>query len=257
MQKIQQNEFNSIMKNMGIALQQRLALAVSGGADSMCLALLTQRWLASIEPPVDLIVIIIDHGLREESASEALQTADFLQTQGLDAIICKWTKNIKPQSNIQHHARNARYKILTDKCTELGIKNLLIAHNKNDQAETVLIRMHRGSGVKGLCGMDEISEYEDIKIFRPLLKFERDRIEATLKAENWNTWINDPSNTSPKYLRTRMRTLINTQPDKQIWLDRLNLLAQNMQRAETYMEKMTNLALKECAFFRATVISEN
>ena len=244
--EISNEEFKTVMDTIAIT-GNSIAVAVSGGADSLCMALLSKNW-AKQRKDINITAIVIDHGLRKGSAEEAEKTVSFLKFKGIEAILCKWDKDRNPISNVQHHARQARYNILTNTCIRIKASLLMIGHNKNDQAETVLMRIYRGSGIQGICGMKQKTECNGIKIFRPLLHFTRERIEATLVNNNWVDWQNDPSNYSPKYLRTQIRDIIYSQPDAEIWVNRLTLLSQNIQRSYKYIKNMTEKAKEESVF---------
>ncbi len=206
----------------------KIAVAVSGGADSMCLvALLHKRYK-------NLTALIVDHGLRKESSKEAALVRSRLEKMRINAQILKWVGD-KPKSNIHEHARKARYKLLTDYCQQHKIKSLFFAHTKNDQAETVLLRIYRGTGIDGLVAMQEKSIKNNINIFRPLLDVTRPEIEAYLK-EHKIKWVDDPSNFDTKYERVKIRNLINSLKDKSTWIDRLNLLANNSKRSSDYIK---------------------
>lgn len=218
---------------------ERLAVAVSGGVDSMCLAYLClQRTQLQ---KVGMIALIVDHGLRSESYHEAIWVKKFLEKKGVRSEILVWQGD-KPKVNIHQHARNARYRLLTEYCKANGIAHLLTAHNLEDQAETVLLRIWRGSGIDGISGIARKVKLNDITILRPLLKYSRKRIEITLEQAGWQ-WVNDPSNTNMKYSRTKVRALLNSLEDRNLWVSRLFLLAENATRTRLFLEKETRKAV--------------
>ncbi len=193
-----------------------VAVAVSGGADSMALAVLAQGWAQAIGGRVQAFTV--DHGLRPESEAEAQQVASWLNAYGIDHQILSW-RGPKPSRSIQEKARDARYALLTEACRAHGILHLLLAHHADDQTETVLIRAARGSGVEGLRGMLAISAPplpgpRWPRAARPLLPVAKARLVATLSARGLS-WIEDPSNHNALYTRVRLRqTMDQAQQDE-------------------------------------------
>lgn len=181
-----------------------LAVAVSGGPDSMALIWLADRWARARGGRV--FAIIIDHGLRRESADEARTAGDQLEHAGISAEVCE-IASPSPQSGVQTWARDQRYRLLRDRAQAAGALHLLLAHHLDDQAETVLLRLARGSGVKGLSAIRATSPGPDVRLLRPLLDFPKARLAATARATGW-TIADDPSNRAPKYARTRVRTAL-------------------------------------------------
>lgn len=178
-----------------------LAVGVSGGRDSLALALLAHEWAAARGGHV--AALIVDHGLRAEAAVEAAATRDLLSGHGIAADILQWT-GAKPAHGLQEAARGARYGLLFDACRERGILHLLVAHHADDQAETVAMRAARGSGPDGLAGMAALVERRHVRLLRPLLSVPRARLTATLEARGV-AWIDDPSNTDRRFERARLR----------------------------------------------------
>jgi len=178
-----------------------LGVAVSGGRDSLALALLAHEWAAARRGRV--LALIVDHGLRAEAAAEAEATCKALAEVGIDAQILHWS-GPKPGHGIQEVARAERYRLLLAACRGHGIIHLLVAHHAEDQAETVAMRAARGSGADGLAGMAALVEHADARILRPLLGVSRARLEATLRARGLR-WIDDPSNDDLRFERARLR----------------------------------------------------
>lgn len=178
-----------------------LAVAVSGGRDSLALVLLAQGWAAARGGRA--VGLIVDHGLRPESAAEAAATLGVLALHGIDGAILAWS-GIKPQAGLQEAARSARYRLLRDECRRRGIVHLLLAHHADDQAETVAMRAARRSGPDGLAGMAALVEHSEVRLLRPLLGVSRARLTATLRARDVQ-WLDDPSNVDPRFERARMR----------------------------------------------------
>ena len=178
-----------------------LAAAVSGGRDSLALALLAHDWARARGGRV--LGLIVDHGLRPEAAREAEATRGLLAGRGIEAEILRWS-GTKPSHGVQEAARAARYGLLFEACRQRGILHLLVAHHGDDQAETVAMRAARGSGADGLAGMAALVEQRHARLLRPLLSVSRARLTATLEALGV-AWIDDPSNADPRFERVRVR----------------------------------------------------
>ncbi len=193
-------EFAGLMAPLGPwPRHRRVAVAVSGGADSMCLAWLVARWG---EP----FALIVDHGLRAESGAEAREAAARLAAFGVASRIM--TLQVPPGPAVAARARAARYSVLAKAAGEAGLCDLLVAHQAGDQAETVLIRRAGGSAAAGLAGMAALAEADSIRVVRPLLGIPPGRLRATLRARGIG-WSEDPSNRNPAAGRTRARRQLN------------------------------------------------
>lgn len=178
-----------------------LALAVSGGADSMALALLASAWAATRGGTVT--ALIVDHRLRPEATAEAELTRSRLQARGIPAeILTRYGET--PASDLQAFAREARYALLTRWCRDRGVLHLVTAHHRDDQAETLLLRLARGSGLAGLAAMPAIAHLDSCRLLRPLLSVPPARLRATLQ-EAGQDWIEDPSNGNEVFARVRLR----------------------------------------------------
>ncbi|WP_290810247.1 tRNA lysidine(34) synthetase TilS [Ferrovibrio sp.] len=182
-----------------------IAVAVSGGADSMALVLLTADWAR--KKRIAVLPLIVDHRLRAESTKEARHVAGLLRRAGLTPKILTWDAKQKPSANRQAAAREARYALLSDACAKAGIRHLLLAHHRDDQAETVLLRALRGSGVDGLAAMQPRATRDGLILLRPLLDLPKVRLVATLKKRK-QAWVEDPSNASLSFQRVRVRAAL-------------------------------------------------
>lgn len=178
-----------------------LGVAVSGGRDSLALALLADDWVRTRGGK--LTALIVDHRLRSESQEEARHVAALLRRRDIDTEILTWS-DAKPQNGISEAARLARYDLLQERCRALGILHLLLGHQADDQAETVLLRLADASGPEGLAGMAGIVERTDGRLLRPLLGIARDRLAATVLMRAL-TWVDDPSNSDNAYARVVAR----------------------------------------------------
>ncbi len=187
---------------------RRVAVAVSGGPDSLALAILTQGW-------GDPVAFIVDHGLRAASATEAETTRAALVARGMSATVLRLT-DLHPGPGVAARARVARYAALSAACRHAGLVDLLLGHHAGDQAETVLMRLRRGSGPDGLAGMAALVETDDIRLLRPLLGVDPARLREVVSAAGL-TPVEDPTNTDLRATRARLR--------QEIGADRAALLA--------------------------------
>ncbi len=178
-----------------------MAVAVSGGPDSMCLCLMADAWARVRGGAVSALTV--DHGLRATSALEARQVGGWMSARRIDHHVLTWT-GPKPATGIQEAARAARYQLLGDWCRSAGALHLLVAHHRDDQAETVSLRQARGSGADGLAGMAAVRELTGLRLLRPLLRVSKARLLATLEAAG-QPWLEDPSNVAPAFARSRLR----------------------------------------------------
>lgn len=179
----------------------RLAVGVSGGADSLALSLMLQEELSPLG--IKIIALTVDHGLRKESTEEAYYVARIMKAYQIEHHILRWEGN-KPLTGIEEAAREARYNLLKNWCFENNVKAVAVAHQAHDQAETFLMRLQRGSGLDGLCGMRPVSSRDGLLILRPLLKIMPEELRRYLK-ERQLQWVEDPSNQCNEFLRVRAR----------------------------------------------------
>jgi tRNA(Ile)-lysidine synthase len=209
-----------------------LAVAVSGGPDSMALCLLAHRWARKRGGRV--LALTVDHRLRRESAEEARQVGRWLKRLGIAHEILVWDA-LRPRANIAALARGARYRLLSEAAVRRGILHLLLAHHLDDQAETLLLRLGRGSGVDGLSAIAPESWTEDLRLLRPLLPVPKARLVATLKAMRQG-FVEDPSNLSADSARARLRDALAAIGDAGLTARRLGETAGRMARARQALE---------------------
>jgi len=189
-----------------------LAVAVSGGPDSMALAWLASRWAGAVGGRA--VAVLVDHRLRRESAAEVACAAAALETIGV-AAVPRTIAGAPPDAGRPAWARAERYRLLIEAAREIGALHLLLGHHLDDQAETVLLNLARGSGVKGLAAMRPIRAEAGLRLLRPLLDVPKARLVATAAAAGLPT-ADDPSNRDPAYARTRARrTLAGRSADAQ------------------------------------------
>ncbi len=178
-----------------------LAVAVSGGPDSLALAILADRWAR--ERGGRICALTVDHRLRPESGDEIRRLGAWLSARTICHEVLVWAGE-KPRTGIQAAARFARYSLLGGWCRDHACLHLLTGHQRDDQIETHLIRRRAHSGPDGLAGMSAIRELNDCRLLRPLLGIARDRLLAFLEAER-QPFISDPSNLDPAFERSRLR----------------------------------------------------
>lgn len=227
-----------------------LAVAFSGGPDSLALLYLAAQW-AKKSKQRKLIALTVDHGLRTESADEARVCARMAEALGVTHRTLVWVGS-KPKAGIQAAAREARYRLLTDVCIAEGIGALLVAHHLEDQAETFLLRLARGSGVDGLAGMAPSRPLQgDVRLLRPLLDMPRARLSAVLKRAKLDA-IQDPSNDNPRFDRVKARRLMTELSTLGLDAHRLADTAVHMARVRAALDAETRALLSAHAMLAAT-----
>ncbi len=178
-------------------------VAISGGPDSLALAALTKA--LKREKKYNFQYVLINHNIRKNSSFEAKQVKKLLKTNKINLKILHNKTKIK--NNLQSHARNVRYDLLVKYCLKKNLKSILTAHNLEDQVETFLIRLSRGSGLTGLSAMKFETKLDNkIKLCRPLLDVKKKSLEKISK-KIFGRFFKDPTNTNRKYLRTKIRLL--------------------------------------------------
>ncbi len=242
------DEFADLMASLGpFERHPQLAVAVSGGADSLALLLLAARWAAGRGGTV--VGLTVDHGLRPEAAGEAEQVGRWLAARGVSHHILRWS-GTKPTTGLQAAAREARYALLRRWCRAAGVLHLLLAHHLDDQAETLLMRLARGSGVDGLAAMARVAETAEVRLLRPLLAVPRTRLAASLEAIG-QPWIEDPSNRSERFGRSRLRRLMPELSSEGMDAGRLAATAHRLGRARQALEQATTDLVVRCVVLHA------
>ncbi len=199
---IGEEEFDRLMQGLRpFESSPSLAIALSGGPDSLALALLLNRWVKKNSGT--LFAVTVDHGLRSESAKESQTVAGWMQKRSIQHAILKWAGE-KPLTHLQEKARKARHTLLERYCQDHQIQHLFFAHHREDQVETFLLRFLQKSGVDGLSAMSSLSEGPFVRKLRPLLKIPKERIYATLE-DFEQPFLEDPSNENFKFRRVQLR----------------------------------------------------
>jgi tRNA(Ile)-lysidine synthase len=232
-----------------------LVLAVSGGPDSTALMVLAARWRKALRRGPRLVAVTVDHGLRPQSRGEAAAVGRLARSLGVEHRILRWT-GPKPTTGLQAAARAARYRLLAGAARRAGARHVLTAHTLDDQAETVLIRLARGSGIGGLAAMARLSPLPvsspsaggpgDIVLVRPLLEVPKASLVATLRRAGI-AFADDASNRDPRFTRARLRAAMPLLQREGLAPQRLALLARRARRAEAALEAAVGEAATKLA----------
>ena len=236
------SEFSNSLKN-----KESVAVAVSGGPDSLALAFLTKCY--SLISHVKVKYFVVDHKLRKESSSEAKTVRNILKKINIDCKVLPWNGK-KPLKNVQALARDKRYSLLANECKKNNIRNLLLGHHLDDLSENFLIRIVRGSGLNGLISFSKKTKYKDHKlnITRPLLDVEKkDLIYIAQKV--FNFFIKDPTNRNENFKRTRIRNLLQSLENEGLDKKKLILTINNLKDSDRSIKFYLNKNLKENVFF--------
>ncbi|MEE1657574.1 tRNA lysidine(34) synthetase TilS [Microvirga sp. CF3062] len=226
--------FSSLSQASGILV------AVSGGPDSMALMHGLARW-ASLKRRPPIHVATVDHGLRPEAAEEAAFVAREAALLSLPHRTLAWTGQ-KPATGIQEAARETRYGLLVEHARERGASHLVTAHTLDDQAETVMMRLSRGSGLSGLAGMRLETDRHGIRHVRPLLGVPKSRLLDQCRQQGWR-FVTDPSNADERYARVRWRKLMPLLAAEGLTAERLARLAERAAQADEALDLKAREAL--------------
>lgn len=237
-------QFDSIMaRSFAEALAGRdvLAVGVSGGPDSMALLWLLQGWCLKHDKA--LHVLSVDHGLRVQAKEESAQVAEYCaQFDHVHQQTLHW--DAPSDVRVQEEARRARYVLMDEYCKMRHIQHLFLAHHAGDQAETVLFRLAKGSGLDGLAGMRSQQVMETVMLCRPLLDFVKGDLIALCEAESV-PYVDDPSNEDEKFARVRLRRSMGVLAEEGLTEKRLFVIAKRMARARDALDELAEKAYKE------------
>ena len=225
------------------------AVAVSGGGDSLALMHLLLKF-AKARGLAAPIVLTVDHGLRENSARDAKQVLAWAKQAGLAAHLLTW-RGPKPKSGIEAQARQARYRLMGDFLVKNGIATLFVGHNLDDQVETFLLRLARGSGLDGLAGMAgrapwPVPGFSGLALVRPMLGFGRDQLRAYLSGLD-QAWLDDPMNDDAAFDRVKIRKVRAALTGAGLTAGRIAAAASHLARARESLEIMTGAVLQRAA----------
>ncbi len=223
------NKIEEIFSNKN--LPKKIAVAVSGGVDSLALTILLAE--LCVEKEIKLVALTVDHKMRESSSKEALELSKILAKKKISHHILEIDTKKLPKKNIESILREMRYNLLCEFCEKKKISYLFLGHQLGDVAENFLIRLFRGSGLDGLSTIAEISEINGIKLVRPLLNFDKSDLEKYLRAKKIK-WFEDETNLDEKFLRNKIRNFFATFEEK-------NLIHKRIKSAADEIAKMRDL----------------
>ena len=243
------NETHFLEKLSALPLEagQKIAVAVSGGVDSMALALAFVKWA-----DFDIHILSVDHGLRKEARSEVELVERYASQWGARFQALKWEHG-GVENKLQEQARVARYGLMLDYCEAQGIKYLLLAHHMDDQAETFLFRLCKGSGLDGLASMRTVQEIDgrDVCLVRPLLEVPKEAL-ITFCEEHGIDYVHDPSNESAQYARVRLRQAREVLEAEGLSNKRLAVSAKRFERARSALEYLAHKLYNEAILNKNT-----
>lgn len=244
-------EFDGLLAASGTtpaADEKAVAVAVSGGPDSMALCYLMSCRAAHYNPRLQIHAVTVDHGLRAGAAAEARKAgqwlADFPHVR--HAILGGGRDGRSaPESRIMEYARDMRYGLLSDYCAQHRISKLYVAHHKDDQAETFLFRLAKGSGLDGLSAMRPVQPFgDDLALCRPFLTVEKERLVASCKAYDV-PYAEDPSNRRDDFARVRLRQSADILAAEGLSAKRLSVTAARLDRARQALVFYADIAYEQ------------
>ncbi len=233
--------FLNFKKKLDLLKRKKYVVAVSGGPDSLALVALTKAY--SLFKKTKFNYLLVNHNIRKNSYQEAQRVKKLLKKKKINLkIFSNQNKIIK---NVQAEARNVRYEILVNYCKKKKISAILTAHNLEDQVETFLIRLSRGSGLRGLSSMKSISEINSkIILYRPLLDIKK-KFLIQISKITFGMYFKDPSNTNKKYLRTKIRNLKRPLENSGIKYDQIFKSIQNLSLSRITLDEYLNTTLSK------------
>jgi len=236
-QALTPDAFEDAMAPFQIAPGARVAVAVSGGADSMALTLLLSQWCEAND--VSLFALTVDHNLRAAAANEVRQVSAWLSAKGVSHTVLKWEEGraLRAEaSSPQNAAREARYALMLEWCAEHNCSHLFVAHHADDQIETFWMRLSRGSGIDGLAAMSASSRRGGVTIARPLLDFPKSDLIGLCEQER-QPWVDDPSNSDENSTRVRFRNTQRLLEREGFTRPRLLSTVRHMRRAKEALDQ--------------------
>jgi len=238
----------------------RIVVAVSGGPDSMALLHLMSRWRGAGNGP-EILAATVDHGLRPEAAQEAALVGELARRLGVDHAVLTWRRDRdpdmsldgpegmpartqEPRTRLQERARAARYALLGAHARALGADVVMTAHHGDDQAETILFRLIRGSSITGLAGMAADSARDGLRLARPLLGLRKEELVRLCRTRQI-PFSDDPSNRDPRYARSRMRDILPLLEREGLGPAQWSRLAGRLRRAAAALQEQERAARRD------------
>lgn len=231
------SDFNDAMTPMP-GIHGSVAVGVSGGPDSMALLWLLSQWLK--DRNISIAAYTVDHGLRVESADEARKVSEWARGwPNVTHHVLVW-EGAKPESRILEEARGKRYALIAEAMKKSGAQYLFVGHHRDDQAETFLIRLAKGSGLDGLSAMRPVQKMESgITLLRPLLDVSKEDLILLCKESNI-PYVDDPTNKNEDYLRPRLRAAQDILEEEGLSAKRLALTAKRLSRASSALKDLAD-----------------
>jgi tRNA(Ile)-lysidine synthase len=225
--------------------QGPFAVAVSGGGDSLALMHLLAGFARARKLPLP-VVLTVDHGLRKTSAGDARQVTRWAKKAGLKAHVLLW-RGKKPKSGIEALAREARYRLMGAWMAKQGVATLFVGHTEDDQAETFLLRLARGSGLDGLAAMRPeapwpVAGFARLSVMRPLLGLSRKALRDYLVSIDQD-WLEDPMNQDLAFDRVKLRRAWAALEEAGLSAARIAAAAGHLARARESLEIVTEAVL--------------
>jgi tRNA(Ile)-lysidine synthase len=245
--KLKNKRINQIYKRFerSININKNFVVAVSGGPDSLALAFLAKIY--SIKNKFSPKFLIVDHKLRPESTKEAKFVKKILKQFSINSEILIW-KGKKPSKNIQSEARKKRYQLLFKQCDKFKINNILLGHHQDDLFENFLIRMIRGSGLKGLISLDKESRIGNKNLLRPLLDQKKEDL-IFISKNVFGTYVQDPTNKDEKYQRIKIRNFIEELKKNGLDKNKFFKTIKNLKHSNIVVNFYTNENLNRNTYF--------
>jgi tRNA(Ile)-lysidine synthase len=238
--------FTKIEEIFSKKIPKKIAVALSGGADSLALTLLLAEFC--FERNIELIALTVDHKMRQASKTEARALTKILAKKKISHKILEISAQEVPTKNIEASLREARYNLLSDFCLKNKIKFLFLGHHIGDVAENFLIRLFRGSGLDGLSTIAQTLERDGVTLVRPLLEVNKDELKDFLRAKKMS-WFEDETNADEKFLRNKIRKFLSEFPEK-------NFIEKRIKNAADEISKMRDLFNDKMQIEVAEIVEE-
>lgn len=226
--------------------QKTIAVAVSGGSDSLALTLILQQFCK--QKNIKLFALTVDHKMRKSSTKEARELGKILKNFQIEHQILTADFKAKPLSDIENKMRQKRYELLYEFCQTNKINSLFLGHQQDDLAENFLIRLFRGSGIDGLSAIEEISYYKNLRLLRPFLNFSKKDLQEYLQKLEIQ-WFEDESNDDEKFLRNKIRKFLNDLPDKDSVKQRIAATTKQISQSKKIIDDIIITTAKEILEF--------
>ncbi len=241
--KLKDKDIFQIYKNFekDLNLNDNFIVAVSGGPDSLALCFLSK--IFSIKKHLKVKYFHVDHKLRNNSTKEANLVKILLKNFDINLKILTWIGK-KPKSNIQSIARDKRYELLIREAKKLKINNIFLGHHKDDLIENFFIRILRGSGLNGIVSFDKKTDFKNISLIRPLLKFSKIDLENITK-KVFKNYIEDPSNLNNEFKRVKIRNFIKNLEMEGLDKNKFDLTIKNLKFANDSIQYFVDKNLDE------------